>query len=216
MAYVQSHRPADRIAVLAAVGALHVAALYAVVAGLTVAFTRADDPPPISATNTPVTPPPPPRPHPTHEAVRTAEPVIRDPQVLPSGSFTLEPFHPGTGGIGEGVVKPVIQEVRPTATPVSPIAARPLGLPGAWVGEADYPTGELRLGHAGTVRFRLAIGGDGRPTACTVTASSGYPRLDEATCTLIARRARFEPARDEQGQPMPGSFASAVRWQIPE
>jgi protein TonB len=94
--------------------------------------------------------------------------------------------------------------------------ARPLGQPGTWVGESDYPTGELRLGHAGAVGFSLTIGSAGQVTGCTVTRSSGYRALDEATCRLLARRARFEPARDEQGLPAAGAYASTVRWQIPD
>lgn len=217
MTYARTTAPANRLGIVAAVGALHLAAIYAVVKGLTVAFVPFTDPPPIQATNTPL--PKPTASRPTDHRVR---PPLPDPQPMPTPTtevvFPLDPVR-GTGGTigGEtGPVDPPLPPVRPTPPLFTPKAARPLGQPGLWVGENDYPTGELRLGHAGAVGFSLAIGVSGQVTGCTVTRSSGYPLLDETTCRLIARRARFEPARDEQGMAVPGQFASTVRWQIPD
>ena len=39
--------------------------------------------------------------------------------------------------------------------------------------------------------------------------------LDDATCKLVTRRARFKPATDGEGNPTTGSYSNAVRWQIP-
>jgi protein TonB len=60
------------------------------------------------------------------------------------------------------------------------------------------------------------VGTDGRVADCSITRSSGSPDLDEATCSNIRRRARFEPAKDGNGQPTTGSYASSVRWVIPK
>lgn len=215
MTYSRAIRPANRLGTVVAVGALHVAAFYAVVTGLTVAFVPTDDPPPITATNTPL-PKPLPKPADHHPREQKPDPL---PQPTPTGETVIQlgPLQPPwpTGGELKPTDPPLPprQPVKPLFTPK---AARPLGQPGQWVGESDYPTGELRLGHAGAVGFSLAVGASGHVTGCTVTRSSGYPVLDETTCRLITRRARFEPARDEQGLPVSGQFASTVRWQIPD
>ena len=220
MTYVHAEQPARRAATIAAVGALHLAAFYAVVAGLSVGFIPKGDPPPISATNTPLDPVPP-SPRPEREHRRMDHPLTdplpqpsREPMVLPTATFPLDPPRPFGDPTGSGLDP--VPLPRPTTPAFTPKAARPLSAPEGWVGEVDYPTTELRLGHAGKVGFRLSIGSEGQVTACTIIASSGYARLDETTCRLLARRARFDPARNAQGLPVAGEFASAVRWQIPD
>ena len=79
----------------------------------------------------------------------------------------------------------------------------------------DYPAGALRAGAEGTVRFRLIIGVDGRVQNCIVTASSGSPDLDNATCRILRSRARYTPARDYQGNPTVGSDSGTVIWRLP-
>ena len=216
MTYARTTAPANRAGIIAAVGALHLVAFYAVVNGLTVAFVPFPDPPPISATNTPL--PKPPQPKPEHPRVHDPLP---DPLPLPSPTGEITFKLPPTGPVGPtggqtGPIDPPLPPQPPKQPLFTPKAAHPLGQPGLWVSERDYPTGELRLNHAGAVGFSLSIGLSGQVTGCTVTRSSGFPILDETTCRLIARRARFEPARDEQGLPVAGQFASTVRWQIPD
>jgi protein TonB len=60
------------------------------------------------------------------------------------------------------------------------------------------------------------VGADGKVSSCQVTSSSGSPDLDEATCSNVTRRARFNPATDGEGQPTSGSYSGRVRWVIPE
>ena len=68
----------------------------------------------------------------------------------------------------------------------------------------------------GTARFRLEIAADGKVQNCTITSTSGHPELDAATCALVTRRARFDAAKDETGARTSGSYASSVRWELPE
>ncbi|MBA4748473.1 MAG: energy transducer TonB, partial [Sphingopyxis sp.] len=68
----------------------------------------------------------------------------------------------------------------------------------------------------GTTGFRVAIGPDGRVTGCDITSSSGHADLDQETCKLVTRRARFDPALDRDGNPTTGSYSNRVRWQIPK
>ncbi|WP_197277257.1 energy transducer TonB [Sphingomonas profundi] len=84
-----------------------------------------------------------------------------------------------------------------------------------WITAEDYPARSLRNEEEGTVSISARIGADGRVSDCTVTASSGFPLLDEATCRLYQRRARFTPARDDAGQPTATNTTDRIRWTIP-
>lgn len=117
---------------------------------------------------------------------------------------------------------PMILTVPPPAPPMPPPPPapyaqppRPKGNPGAWVTSEDYPSAALRDEITGVTRFSLIVGADGRASQCDVTESSGSTVLDTATCRLILRRARFNPALDEAGSPTAGYFSNAVRWVIP-
>jgi TonB family protein len=91
--------------------------------------------------------------------------------------------------------------------------AIPRGDVGRWIGE--YPSGALRDRREGTVSFRLTVGSDGRVVGCTITQSSRHQDLDEATCGGLVKRGRFDPARDNNGKPVSGSYESRVSWKIP-
>lgn len=84
----------------------------------------------------------------------------------------------------------------------------------AWITNDDYPPGALRAGEQGTVAFDATIGADGRVTGCTVTSSSGSVALDDATCRLITRRARFTPSKDAAGKPISSTYSSRFRWEL--
>ena len=64
----------------------------------------------------------------------------------------------------------------------------------------DYPSRARRSGAGGSVTVRYWVEIDGSVTGCTITKSSGNAELDQATCGLIERRFRYEPARDAQGR----------------
>lgn len=96
------------------------------------------------------------------------------------------------------------------ATLVSQAHAQP-GQPGF-----DYPTDSLKAGEQGAVEFQVDVGVDGKATNCVIVKSSGYPRLDKATCDLVTRRARFNPATDKDGAPAKGTFKNKMNWVIPK
>jgi TonB family protein len=74
----------------------------------------------------------------------------------------------------------------------------------------------MREEQQGRTTFRVIVGRDGRVTYCEIRESSGWPALDQATCSIVTRRARFSPATDRRGEPIEASYSSAVRWQIPD
>ncbi len=96
------------------------------------------------------------------------------------------------------------------------VSARPRNDPSRWLTDRDYRVNWARRGLSGIARFRLAIAADGKVTDCTITGSTGHSELDQATCALVARRARFEPARDNRGEAVAGQYQSTVRWDLPE
>lgn len=104
-----------------------------------------------------------------------------------------------------------------TAAPRPPVnrPATPRGNPGAWLTLSDYPASALRLEQQGTTRFTVTVTPEGRVSDCTVTTSSGSSVLDAATCAIMTRRGRFEPATDAQGRPVTGSWSSTTAWSIP-
>lgn len=91
----------------------------------------------------------------------------------------------------------------------------PLGNPGKWVQPKDYPSRGLRLRRSSLVAFRLNVDSGGRPTACFVARSYNHDDFANLTCSLLMKRASFEPALDAEGKPTPSYFVSSVSWWIP-
>jgi len=78
----------------------------------------------------------------------------------------------------------------------------------------DYPAWAADEGQQGTTGFELLIGPDGKVQRCTVLVSSGFPRLDSYTCDLVKRRAVFERAIDDHGNPAYGIYRSVMSWSL--
>lgn len=75
-----------------------------------------------------------------------------------------------------------------------------------------YPSRAKREGIEGTVGVRVAVTPQGRGTNCQVTSSSGSKLLDEAACKGMERFARFNPARDQAGNPASGIFSKRITY----
>lgn len=88
--------------------------------------------------------------------------------------------------------------------------------PASWITADDYPPTAIRAGEHGIVAVELDIGTSGFATGCTIIGSSGSATLDAATCNVLSRRARFQPAVDDQGMPTVSTFSRRVVWQLPE
>ena len=113
----------------------------------------------------------------------------------------------------------IVAPPAPAAPPpprIQPKNAQPKGNPGNWATTNDYPSRALREEREGVTSFRVTVSAEGRVSSCEITSSSGSPDLDEATCSNVTRRARFNPATDGEGQPTTGSYNGRIRWVIPE
>lgn len=145
------------------------------------------------------------------------------PIVAPPPKVNLAPAPPPVTTVSEPppvLPPPVVVVPPPVSAPppprFTPKAAAPRGNPGSWATTNDYPSRALREEREGVTGFRVTIGPDGRVTDCEITSSSGHADLDEAACSNIRRRARFNPATDGEGQPTTGSYSNRVRWVIPK
>lgn len=226
MAYVTQER--NRTATLAAVGALHVAAIYALVTGLAgVPWVTGKDDRTIGV-NIPlpqVTPDIPDKP--VTKRPKVQETVQRDTKTgetvvttvntteLTKGGEAIFPLSGGAGTSegGSTIIEKPVQTIDPVFPPK---LARPIGKPGLWVTANDYPAGALRMGHEGVTRFQLSIGTNGRVQSCEVTVSSGHAALDDAACANLRERGRFVAATGPDGAAVPGTYSSAVRWKLPK
>ncbi|HCF25282.1 MULTISPECIES: energy transducer TonB [unclassified Novosphingobium] len=219
MAYADQEVSGNKIAAFVVVALLHLALGYALVTGLayeglkqvvkkvTTVDIKKDEPK--------KEPPPPPK------KMAAAPPIVAPPPKINVSNVSppVETVQTVTPQPPPPVyVAPPAPVAAPPPPPpkFTPKAASPKGASGNWVTTNDYPTRALREEREGVTGYRLSIGPDGRVTDCSITSSSGSPDLDEATCSNLRRRARFNPATDGEGNPTSGSFSARVRWVIPK
>ena len=223
MAYADQQMSGNRVVAIIIVALIHVAVGYALVTGLAysaikkaverVTTVDIEEPPPPEEEPPPppeqqeVMPPPPVAPPPPINIAPAPPPIQTQPTIPPPAPPALRVPPPA----------PVAAPPAPPPPPrVQPKSATPRGNPGSWANANDYPSRALREEREGVTRFSVQIGADGRVTSCNITGSSGHPDLDSTTCSLIQRRARFNPATDGEGQATTGSWSSSVRWEIPK
>ena len=220
MAYADHSQGSSRTISIVIVALIHAVLGYAFVTGLGMKYVKKaaeqlnvidvkEEPPPPDEE-----PPPPPPDKPIEPPpVVAPPPIVQTPAPAPPIQTVRTP-------------PPVFNEVpvpAPPPAPPPPPAAKqaakgvsPRGNPGSWATTEDYPSRALREEKQGTTGFRLEVGADGRVTSCSVTQSSGSPELDDATCKLVSRRARFSPAEDDQGNKIPSTYANRIQWRIPQ
>lgn len=220
MAYADQQASGNKIVSLVIVALIHVVVIYALVTGLAYSAVQQvaeklnvvdvveeeipEEEPPPPPPDQPITPPPVVTPPPIVRTPPTTAPVITTTNTPPP-VFTPTP-----------VVAPPPPPPAAPPPPSKASGAQPRGNPGSWATPNDYPARALREERAGTTRFRVTIGPDGKVTNCEVTGSSGHADLDEATCKNVTRRARFKPALDSAGNPISDTYSNAVRWEIPK
>jgi protein TonB len=92
--------------------------------------------------------------------------------------------------------------------------ARPIEPIFSLVTDEDYPPAALQKGMEGMTQVRLNIRRDGSVAGCETHRSSGSPDLDQATCRIMTERARFHPARDDEGRAIGDQVVTAILWRI--
>jgi periplasmic protein TonB len=79
--------------------------------------------------------------------------------------------------------------------------------------DADKRAVVDKVGAQGTVGVKVTVDTTGRVSDCSVAHSSGFKVLDAETCNVVRHKARFSPARDEQGRAVPGVLYGDISWE---
>jgi protein TonB len=205
------------------VGLLHVLIGYALITGLAynVIKKAAEDLKTFDVEDTPPPPPEEPPPPEPQKQVETPPPPVVSPPPLVRTNTPPPPVSTAP------VAPPVV--ITPTARPAPPAPPAPPPPPPPRISQAaqakgsiiglfsdeDYPQDAIRNEQQGTTAVALTIGTDGRVSGCNVTSSSGSGSLDQAACRIIRSRARFTPAKDQNGNPIAGTYSQRISWRLP-
>lgn len=184
---------------IVAVGALHVAVIYAIMVALNIAPSPTKFSPfegrviqivkPVVDTFPPVKPS-----HQTNFS-KPDNPVVVQPVIDIDHEPTGGQIHGGTGTGAQGDVVVAASAVAGTHNIPS------------------YPSLDRRLGHEGTVMLALWIGVDGTISQATVVHSSGYDGLDQAAVDWVKAHWRYKPAM-KNGVAVPSSLNAAVTFRL--
>ncbi|MEN9932172.1 MAG: hypothetical protein RIS17_745 [Pseudomonadota bacterium] len=202
----------NRQIALVAVAALHVVLGYAIVSGFAISVVKKIVEP-IEAVNVKEEAPPPEEPPPPPPKEIEIPPYVPPPEVsvqseaaptITTQSTISRPDPP--------VVAPPAPPAPPAPAAEPPSPATPRGR-GNVFSDDDYPSASRAAEEEGVTRVSYVVGVDGRVTQCEIVQSSGFKRLDDATCAIIQRRFRFNPATRD-GQPVPERKTQPVRWRL--
>ncbi len=224
MAYGDSVDPKSRVVSIVLVGIITFLLGWLLVSGLAIEAVKKVaeqlDVMDVEEPEVPEEPPPPPPPDnelpppPPVVIPKSIIPPLNNQNVIRDAVDTPPPPQPPTP-----IITPPAPPAPPAAPPPTPDrsrAASPRGNAQSWVTTDDYPSSAQREGVEGTTGTRMSIGADGRVTDCQVTSSSGNTALDNAACSNLRRRARYNPALDRDGNPTTSTATRNVRWQLPE
>ncbi len=213
MAYANEGMSKNRMVALGLVALLHVFLGYAFVTGLALkAFKKIVEP--IEAVNVKDEAPPPEEPPPPPPKDIEIPPFVPPPEV------SIAQDSPPTITTQQTVPQP---EPPKFVAPAPPAPPAPVALApptpatvkgrGNTISREDYPDASARAEEQGVTRVSFVVDPTGKVSTCSVTQSSGFPRLDDATCKIIIRRFRFNPATRD-GQPVSETKTQPVRWRL--
>lgn len=224
MAYADRNVSGSRVVAIVLVALIVAGMGYAFVTGLAYQYIKkkaeelktfeVEEPPP-PPEEVPPPPPPPDTPVPPPPTQVVTPPAIVQ-TVSPSPPIATTPIIPPAPPISPPAPPAPVSPPQPPRPPAVAKKLTPRGSPQSWVTDDDYPSAALRSGDAGTVGFRLDVDASGKVSNCTVTSSSGSTLLDNTACSLLKRRARFNPAEDASGNKIAAVYPSRITWKIPK
>lgn len=107
----------------------------------------------------------------------------------------------------------LLAQVALTQNPLA--VTHPKGIPLPVFYADDYPFEARQHRWAGTVIADLTINARGGVDKCDLVKSSGYKLLDDTTCSILVKRARFHPARDKDGNAVTDIVRTPeIRWGV--
>lgn len=90
----------------------------------------------------------------------------------------------------------------------------PVGSISGWLSENDYPITAEIFSVGADVIARLTVGADGTVQKCVGLNRNIFEGFNYSTCDALKRRAKFQPALDEQGRPTSAPFVVNVRFRM--
>lgn len=96
------------------------------------------------------------------------------------------------------------------------LSSRPLPLEsplGLFSGD-DYPARAQAMGIESTVVAKLDIARDGTIAKCTVLSKHQISEFKDVVCNKLGKQARFNPARNSAGAPVPAPYVAIVRFRL--
>jgi TonB family protein len=78
----------------------------------------------------------------------------------------------------------------------------------------DYPPRMLHEGKQGDVDIRVLVDATGRVTKCTATSQFVETGFNAATCEVVTRRMKFEPAELADGTKVPSYYVRRIAFRI--
>jgi periplasmic protein TonB len=214
MSYAQrKEMSSNRTVAIIIVALIHLVLGYAIVTGLAynVMKKAAED---LKTFDVEEEPPPPEEEPPPPEEMPDVPPPPATPPPMVRFDMPPPPIQ-----IQERVIERPPPPMPPPAPPPPPAPrqAEPKSLSGSLQGlirSDDYPQSAIENDEQGTTAVRLTVGPNGRVSGCSVTSSSGSRALDNATCSILTRRARYSPAQDSNGNPVTATTSGRVTWRL--
>lgn len=78
----------------------------------------------------------------------------------------------------------------------------------------DYPSEAFWKHQEGKAVMTVHVTAKGIVDSCAIKTSSGSESLDRATCN-VARHIKYEPALDQNGQPVEAFTSFHMNWVLP-
>jgi TonB family protein len=78
----------------------------------------------------------------------------------------------------------------------------------------DYPISAIRKEASGRTVLRVTVDEVGKPLDCVILKSSGEKSLDTRSCTVLMRRAQYQPAQDVAGKPIRSVSVTIIDWML--
>ena len=91
------------------------------------------------------------------------------------------------------------------------VPAAPI-MPNAWFNSRDQPKTAMRVAERGAILYTVDVAPDGSAIRCTVPEQDD---LSLKVCDLVMKRARFQPATDDQGRPAFGLYEGMSSFLMP-
>jgi TonB family protein len=80
---------------------------------------------------------------------------------------------------------------------------------------AHYPMKALRQGKQADLMMRVMVEADGTVSKCQISEITSAADFDNEACVVFITAAKFSPAKDAQGRPLPSYYTNRIRYMIP-